>query len=211
MRKDRQDTRTRLLEAACELFAREGYHAATVAKICQRAGVNVAAVNYYFHSKANLYIEAWKHAFKKCPWPELPNSDASPEEQLRAYIHNLVKRFTEQGPQGQFTRLYLMELLNPTGLIQDVWHELVKPRRDVLLEIIRKNMGKETIDEDVVFCELSIISQCRVLLTIRQCDLEYLLGEPLSPELLQRFADHIAEFSLAGIRAVSRRGTAQNQ
>lgn len=204
MRENGQDTRTRLLEAACELFAKEGYHAATVTKICQHAGANVAAVNYYFHSKANLYVEAWKYAFRKYPWPEFSNTDASPEEQLRAYIHHLVKRFTEQGPQGQFTRLYLMELLNPTGLIQDVWHELVEPKRKVLLEIIRKIMGKEAISEDVVFCELSIISQCRLLLTIRQCDLEYLLGEPLSPELIERFADHIAEFSLAGIRAVGK-------
>jgi len=204
MRENGQDTSSRLLEAACELFAEEGYHAATVAKICQRVGANVAAVNYYFHSKANLYIEAWKHAFKKYLWPELSDSYASSEEQLRAYVHYLIKKFTEQGPQRQFTRLYLMELLNPTGLIQDVWHELVKPKRDVLLEIIRKIMGKKAIDEDVVFCELSIINQCRVLLTIRQCDLEYLLGEPLSPELLERFADHIAEFSLAGIRAVGK-------
>jgi AcrR family transcriptional regulator len=200
VRENGQDTSSRLLKAACELFAEKGYHAVTVAEICRRARANVAAVNYYFHSKANLYIEAWKHAYKKYPWPELSDSHASPEERFRAYVRYLMKKFTAQGPQGQFARLYLMELLNPTGLIQDVWHEMVKPRREVLLKIIRDIMGKEVTDEKVLFCELSIINQCRVLLTIRQCDLEYLLGKPLSPELLERLADHIAEFSLMGIR-----------
>ena len=54
----------------------------------------------------------------------------------------------------------------------------------------------------VLFCELSIVSQCRTLLTVNHDDLEYLLTEPLSSALIKRLADHIAEFSLAGIQAV---------
>jgi len=50
---------------------------------------------------------------------------------------------------------------------------------------------------------MSIINQCRVLLTVRRSDLEYLLGQSLSPELIKRMADHITRFSLAGIKAVA--------
>jgi hypothetical protein len=110
----------------------------------------------------------------------------------------------EKGLQGYFTRLYLMELANPTGLIQDSWHDMIKPRRQKLIEIIRKMLDVETADETVLFCELSIISQCRALLTINRDDLEYLLGQPLSPNLIKRLGDHIANFSLAGIGAVSK-------
>jgi hypothetical protein len=95
-----------------------------------------------------------------------------------------------------------MELLNPTGLIQDLWHELIKPKREVLLGIIRRIMGRKEVDKEVVFCELSVVSQCRILFTVRRCDLEYILDEPLSPDLLKRMAEHIARFSLAGIRAI---------
>jgi len=123
---------------------------------------------------------------------------------LKNYIDALIKNFMERGLQGYFTRLYLMELANPTGLIQDSWHDIIEPRRQKLIGIIRKIMEIETTDETTLFCELSIISQCRALLTINRVDLEYLLGKPLSPNLIKRLADHIACFSLSGIKAVNK-------
>jgi TetR/AcrR family transcriptional regulator, regulator of cefoperazone and chloramphenicol sensitivity len=203
-REDGAETRSRILNSACELFAEKGYRATRVADICERAGANVAAVNYYFGDKASLYIEAWQVAFKKCALPKPPESaNMLPEEQLQIYICSLMKNYMDPDTQGQFTRLYLMELVNPTGLIRDMWHDLIEPRRQVLLGIIRKLMATEATDESVLFCEMSIISQCRALLNIRRSDLEYLLGQSLSPDLIKRLADHITRFSLAGIKALA--------
>lgn len=204
-REDGKVTRNRLLKTACEVFAEKGYRNATVAEICRRAGANVAAVNYYFGGKDTLYAEAWQHAFNEHAMPEpLISAHTSPDDQLRNHIHSLIQNFMEKGLQGYFTRLYLMELANPTGLIQDSWRDTIEPRRKKLIEIIRKMLGGECTDETVLFCELSIITQCRALLTINRVDLEYLLGQPLSPDLIKRLADHIACFSLAGIRAVNK-------
>jgi len=205
-REDGRETRHRLLNAACEVFAEKGFHNARVAEICRRAGANVAAVNYYFGDKGRLYAETWRHAFNACAEPatlEAPHDP--PEKRLRIYVHNLIKNFTDQDTRGQFTRLYLMELANPTGLIQDIWHDLIEPRRQRLLSIIRQLLGAKCDEEMVCFCELSIISQCRALLTIRRSDLEYLLGKPLSPDLVQRLVNHITRFSLAGIQVAARR------
>ena len=204
-REDGKETRKRLLNAACEIFAEKGYRNAKVAEICRRAGANVAAVNYYFGDKATLYAEAWQHAFNEHVMPEsgVPVK-TSPDDQLRNHIHSLIQNFMEKGLQGYFTRLYLMELANPTGLIQDSWHDMIEPRRQKLLGIIRKILGVETTNDVVLFCELSIISQCRALLTINRGDLEYLLGQSLSPNLIKHLADHITHFSLAGIRAFSK-------
>jgi len=204
-REDGKVTRNRVLNAACEVFAEKGYRNARVAEICRRAGANVAAVNYYFGNKAALYAEAWQHAFNEYAMPESPiPAHISPDDQLKNYIDALIKNFMERGLQGYFTRLYLMELANPTGLIQDSWHDIIEPRRQKLIGIIRKIMEIETTDETTLFCELSIISQCRALLTINRVDLEYLLGKPLSPNLIKRLADHIACFSLSGIKAVNK-------
>ena len=49
--------RTRILDAAEELFAREGPAAVTLRSIAAAGGVNVAAVNYYFGSKEKLFEE----------------------------------------------------------------------------------------------------------------------------------------------------------
>jgi len=198
-----KDTKQRILEAALEVFSRKGYEGATVAEICRKARANVAAVNYHFGDKASLYRQVWIYAYTKCP--SMPDVDphARPEDQLRQFVEGTVRNFHRKGPKGHFVRLYLMELINPTGLIQPLWNELARPKRELLLDIIRRIMGKPEVDEEVIFCELSVINQCRMFLTISPPDLEYLLGQPLTPQVLERLARHIAEFSLAGIKAIA--------
>lgn len=196
-------SRSRVLNAACKVFGKKGYRDARIADICRQAGTNVAAVNYYFGSKAALYTDAWQRAFENDIVPDPPDAaDAPPEERLRTRIHALVRKFCDRGAGGQFTRMYLMELANPTGLIDDSWRELIEPRRRHLIGIIRDLVGPAATDEDVWFCELSIINQCRALLMLNRSDLEYLVRQPLTPVLIQRLTDHITHFSLAGIHAI---------
>src|SRR5579871_3621280 len=52
---EKQETRRRLLEAAGEVFADRGFHAATIKEITDRAGASLASVNYHFTDKAELY------------------------------------------------------------------------------------------------------------------------------------------------------------
>jgi AcrR family transcriptional regulator len=47
-------TRTRILDAAEEVFAEKGFDAASLRRIIAVAGVNLAAVHYYFRSKEGL-------------------------------------------------------------------------------------------------------------------------------------------------------------
>jgi len=55
-------TKERILRAAFEVFAKRGFHNTTVRDICQKADVNVAAINYYFNTKEKLYEEVCKYA-----------------------------------------------------------------------------------------------------------------------------------------------------
>jgi len=202
-RQDGKETRQKLLNAACEVFAQKGFHAAKVADICKLAGANMAAVNYYFRDKASLYVETWRYVVSR--FDEDVHSTlekGSPAQRLRQYIGVLLKNYAEKGAAGHFSRLYMMELVNPTGLIQDVWHELIEPKRKRLHDIIGGIIGPEADREAVLLCEMSIINQCRVMATVNPDDLEYFLEQPLSSELLERLAHHISVFSLAGIKAV---------
>ena len=50
-----------LLEAACEIFGKNGPDAATTRQIAQAAQQNIAAIAYYFGSKDGLYLAVAQH------------------------------------------------------------------------------------------------------------------------------------------------------
>jgi AcrR family transcriptional regulator len=202
-REDGKETRRKLLDAACEVFAQKGYRDAKIATICKNAGANVAAVNYYFGDKESLYRESWQHCLQHVMNNDPTTSTASsPRERLRDYIQNMIRNFTITDKLSRFSRLYLIEMVSPTGLIQDTWQNQIECQRQRLHGMIRDVVGPQADDLSIRLCELSIVNQCRVFVTMKHSDLEYMLGRPLCPDLIQRLADHIADFSLAGVMSI---------
>jgi AcrR family transcriptional regulator len=55
-----EHTRQQILDVAQRLFAEKGFRGAAIRDIVKAAGSNVAAVNYHFGSKENLYREVWR-------------------------------------------------------------------------------------------------------------------------------------------------------
>src|SRR5271165_6110376 len=97
-------TRQHLLEAAGEVFAEVGFRDATVREICQRAGANVAAINYHFGDKETLYVEVLRYAhgraLEKNPLLLGLPETAPPREKLHAFILSLLSRIFEKGPDS---------------------------------------------------------------------------------------------------------------
>ena len=53
-------TPERIFDEAEILFARKGYHAVSIREITNSAGCNLAAANYHFGNKQNLYLEVFR-------------------------------------------------------------------------------------------------------------------------------------------------------
>jgi AcrR family transcriptional regulator len=60
---DRQKTKERLLDAAEELFAEKAFENVSIRELAAAADVNVAAVNYHFQNKENLFHEVVQRRF----------------------------------------------------------------------------------------------------------------------------------------------------
>jgi TetR/AcrR family transcriptional regulator, regulator of cefoperazone and chloramphenicol sensitivity len=60
-----EDTRRRILEAAIEAFAADGYDGVSTRRLAERAGVNLPAIQYYFGSKEGLYRAAIGHIVRQ--------------------------------------------------------------------------------------------------------------------------------------------------
>ncbi|MDO8861998.1 TetR/AcrR family transcriptional regulator [Haliea sp. E1-2-M8] len=56
-------TRDKLVATALDLFTRQGYAETSLSEITRTAGANIAAVNYHFGSKEDLYLAALDHQF----------------------------------------------------------------------------------------------------------------------------------------------------
>lgn len=204
-RKDGIETRQKLLDVACDVFAEKGFREATITEICRRAGTNVAAVNYYFGDKESLYVAAWRQAMELFLSNDvLPSKDLPPETRLRMAIHHIIRLVlvNDQG-HGYFRRIELMELANPTGLIDDVWKALILPRQKEMLGIIRDIIGPDASEDTVNLCKMSIINQCRGYILTQKSRLEAMDSQFLTAARADRIAEHITRFSIAGIKAVS--------
>jgi len=206
-----EGTRGRLLEAASKLFAEKGYHNATIAQICAQAGANVAAVNYYFRHKEDLYVEAFRRAFLLSIEAHPPDGGVGPEapaqERFHGRILSLMHRVLD--PDNLEFDIVHKEMANPTGLLNEVMHECVEPIRRGFADVVRELLGPHAPEAQVVLCQASVEAQCfHHTVPARRSGCSHMKrphpGMPadLSVEAL---AGHLTRFSLAGIREVRRR------
>jgi len=204
-------TRDRLLASAREVFAKKGYHHATVAEVCEGAGANIAAVNYYFRSKETLYVEAWQSAFRRSLATHPPDggvpADAPPETRLRGRIRSIMHRVAD--PESQEFDIIHKELANPTGLLTETLRTAIEPLRQGFGDVIRELLGPDVPDTDVRLCEKSTITQCmHFMMRERFYRLSPDVAPPGPPPLgldVDVIADHVFRFSLAGIRDMRQR------
>ena len=154
-------TRQKVLEAACKVFSEVGYHDGTVARICEEAGANRAAVNYYFGDKENLYREVWNHTYRLADeaYPlQSTGEEASPEDGLRAFIRSLVLRAFDAGPAGQFARIIAFEMADPMEFLSEERMRVREDLFDLFEGIARDMVGRAASHDDLVVCRIMVLA-----------------------------------------------------
>ena len=194
-------TKVRLIEAAGEEFAGKGFDCARIRAICERAGANVAAVNYHFSDKEQLYIATVLDAHR-CGL-DAPEADAAilpaPADQLRCFIHDfLSKVLAINNPDDWRHRLMLREMLEPTSASDVLIREAIRPKFERLQGILRQ-FCPDADERKLNALAFSVIGQC----------LHYRMGRPIAERLIGRasfesldlefLTDHITSFCLAAL------------
>ena len=200
------ETRERLLKAAERLFADRGFKKVTVRDICRAARANVAAVNYHFGDKLGLYREVMQLAIDGMRGTNDAAREAGegqpPEEQLRRYIAIFVHRLLTPG-NDTIHRLVNREMHDPTPALDALVELGVRPRVEYLSGLIAAIIGTEPGDQRVLRCVASVQSQTLAYMPNPISTRLGLANKP-TPANLDQIAEHIAEFSLAGVHAVGR-------
>ena len=205
MKKTQGKTRDRLLTAASRIFAEQGFQESTIADICERAETNIASVNYHFGDKETLYLEAWRYAFNQ----ELDNypsdggiaEDAPAEQRLAGRIRSLIARVADQNSYS--FAIINKEMAQPTRLLVDILEKEINPQRLKMLALLKECLGQAATEQHIHYCHTSIMGQCFQLLRLKH--MKNAQNFPHYPSDLsdsKAFADHVEQFSLAGIQAI---------
>ncbi len=202
----RGETNDRLLAAATEVFAEVGYRAATLREICGRGRANIAAVNYHFRDKEQLYTAVLEQAVLSADEglaQVSPDQAIPPEEKLRHFIQQLLRNLLGADRPLQLLRLIAHEMVEPTPALGLAVEKAARPLSDILAAIVEELLGPAAEPTVVRDCVASIISQCSsyhhseaIIQRLHQMNVH-------DPATIEQLAEHIYRFSLGGVQAIA--------
>lgn len=201
--------RARLLEAAGQVFAEQGFEAATGKEIAERAGVNAAGVNYHFGSLEGLCAAVLAAARDRLvtseAFAEIAARPEPPEEKLRALIR-LVVGAIRTGRSGWALRLLGREVTAPSPVGLGLLISTVRPRVRLLRSLVGQIIDRPEDDPEVALACISIVAPLQLLLIADRKIIHGLhpaLNLPAMDE--DALVDHFFGFAMAGLARIARR------
>jgi len=157
--KPQHETRTRILDAAEELFMLHGFEGTSMRLLTSRAGVNLAAVNYHFGSKDALIealfrrrldpMNAARIAELERIETEARGRTLAPEEIIRAFVGQSLRLIEDTKSGGRsFIRLLGRTYTEPAKPIRALIGQLYAPtmeRYKAALERALPHMPREEL------------------------------------------------------------------
>ncbi|KQP47700.1 CerR family C-terminal domain-containing protein [Pseudorhodoferax sp. Leaf274] len=210
VRSDGQEARAQLLSTALALFAEHGFAKTSTRAIAQAAGVNLAAIRYYFGDKAGLYAACFgeplggnagdlTHLYDA---PDLPVDEA-----LRRFLTGYVEPLKQGEIVRQCMRLHLREMLEPTSQWAQEVERDIKGPHGVLVAILARHLGVRA-DDDLHRLAFAISGLAMQLFVMHD------MVDTIQPSLMRdataidRWAERLVGYALALVDAERLRRTA---
>ncbi len=196
----------RLLDAAERLFCEKGFDGTSIRDITSEAKCNVAAVNYHFSGKENLYQEVFQRRMRSLREVRLAGiekvmseNDVTLERLLSAFAMVFIEPLLDNSCGRPFMKLMIREILDPHLPKRMFADEVAIPTVSALgkaIGVVCHGLGSK----ETVMSIISVISQL-----MNAIHLNELFGAVGNLELpvpnISEMVDHIVKFSAAGIRA----------
>ena len=201
-------TKEKIFIAALTLFAEKGYRATTVRAICERAGAaNINSINYYFGGKEKLYRRILEYMYsefsrRKAEYPE----NIPPKQHLKDFITEYCEmQYTDNEYSNAFVAIATAELTHPSPWMRPLVKKYIKQQTHDFLVVMRKLLGPKVPEDVVRDCALSVGGQITYYTFAWTLVSTVFPDHPGMGKYHPKLAEHIYEFSLAGITAVRKR------
>jgi AcrR family transcriptional regulator len=141
--RDGEDARRRLFQAALTLFAHKGFGNTSTRELAEAAGVNIAAISYYFGDKAGLYRAVF---FEPMGMPEddvshFDDPSLTLREMLGRFYAGFLEPLRDPATAALCTKLHFREMIEPTGLWQQAMDRIFAPMHEALLKQLCHHLG----------------------------------------------------------------------
>ena len=169
MNRHSEKTRARILLAAADIFPERGFRATTVRDICAQAEANIAAINYHFGSKENLYVETYRFVFADADALTLTRralTIRNAEEWRQAlyhWTHSLLDQVTNPKRSHVWQRrMFSRERTDPSQVLPMLLREFFLPIRERLSQILRLALPEDAPPVVVHTWCVNLVAQCTV-------------------------------------------------
>ncbi|MBQ7178655.1 MAG: TetR family transcriptional regulator [Victivallales bacterium] len=143
-KEEKTAVKERLLATGVKLFAEKGYAASTFRDICEAAGSNIAAINYYFGDKEGFYLAVRDYAnnmFRSRLDELWAKAEQDPWEALRLDIDFLLESAYDD-TMFQINWMHLRELIDIDVIPKPVMTEERQKRANDYTEKMATFLGK---------------------------------------------------------------------
>jgi TetR/AcrR family transcriptional regulator, regulator of cefoperazone and chloramphenicol sensitivity len=212
---ERPGTRAQLLEAAGQVFAEKGFDRATGREICDRAGTNSAAINYYFGGMEGLHAAVIEEAqgrlisLEKLKSAIAGKTDA--KAKLEAILGLAVEFLTGPISSSWVLRVLGREFVAPSSVIDELIEKQGIPKLRILKAIVAELMELPEDHPAVGRGCLTLIAPCSMLLIADRRTLRRVFPSLyLNRDNAAALARHMLDYALAGLAAAGRRARAES-
>lgn len=204
---DKHDlTKERILDEAEALFAQRGYDAVSVREITNAARCNLAAVNYHFGNKKNLYLEVFRERWiprarrlQECFSKSLAAEGVvSPAALTRALAEAFLVGPLSDEERCRHHQLMVRELGRSTEAFELVAEEVMRPFFKRLADMLHPAMPEESGKEGLILNVLSIFALV-LYFNFARVAVTRITGREYTRAFKTRLVEHITEFSLTGL------------
>lgn len=188
-------TKARLLEAALKLFAAHGFDGVTTRQLATEAGANVAAVNYHFGGKRELYhaliaqIVAETTPFMRPGLEALragiedADGDRSRLSTIAAtFIEHLVHGFLGDERMRLRAAIVLREHAQPTEAFSIFYEGRMKPLHEAVATLAGAATGRPADHPETIVRAQAVIGQVVIFVIAREVLFRRLQWESYTPE-----------------------------
>jgi TetR/AcrR family transcriptional regulator, regulator of cefoperazone and chloramphenicol sensitivity len=175
------DAKQRLIQAGLEIFGAFNLEGATTRQLAERAGVNQAAIPYYFGGKEGLYLAVIQYMLEHKGARVLPvaqeirgemtGRELTPEEALalvRKLFSTIVSVLLEDQATTTWARIIVREQMQPTKAFDLIYERLIRHVHEALSALLAIVLRRNPTDPIVILRAHTLVGQIIIFLSGRE-------------------------------------------